>query len=155
MALATMTASRTFGERLSAFADRLESAIEGPACARFPDELFSDSEYDAHSWYREFAERVAATFEASGYEPDLDVLTYGLIDFAMQSTAELTRVDGGDHEPEIQAGLVELAIQVLARTRAADGTKHASRSRGNRLRNLYLERMRPAAIDPVFTSRCA
>ena len=147
MALATITTSLALNERLSAFADRLESAIGAPPHAAFPDELFSDREHDAHACYREMAERVAAAFEACGYEPDLDPMIYGLVDFAVRSTVLLSHVSAGDHLAEIQAGMVEFAIQVLARTQASDGTKHASRSRGNRLRNLYLERMRPAHVN--------
>lgn len=154
MALATMTQSLALDERLSAFADRLESAIGAPPRAAFPDELFSDREHDAHTWYRETAVRVAAAFEARGYEPDLDALIFGLVDFAVRSTVLLSYARAGDHEAEIQAGVVEFAIHVLAKTRASDGTRHASRSRGNRLRNLYLERMRPATADLAQISTC-
>lgn len=148
MAVATIRPRLSFDERLSVFTERLESALGGNSVAAVPAALFSDPSFDAHTWYRVTAERVAASFEAWGYAPDLDSLIWGMVDFSVRWTVALSRSHPHRDAAEIQAGMVELGILIVAKTYASDGTRHASRSTGNRLRNLYLEQMRPPTDDP-------
>src|SRR5688500_4205954 len=111
-----------------------------------PATIFDGESIDRHEWYRATAERVGNTFATRGCQPDLEVMLQGVVDYAEQSGRAVCDSFPNVQEDLIHADMVELAVQILAKTCASDGTRHARRSNGNRVRNLYLERMRAAIV---------
>jgi len=134
--------SSSFGERLTDYAGELERAIGGPLSTVIPATMYVDEEIDRHEWFRFTAERVGATFAGRRYLPDLEIMLQGLVDFAVRSGEEVMACLPSVDSDLIHADMVDLSIQLLAKTCSADGTRHARRSNGNRIRNLYLERVR-------------
>jgi hypothetical protein len=109
--------------------------------------MYVEEEIDRHEWFRLTAEHVGVTFARREYWPDLEIMLQGLVDFAVRSGEEVMSCFPAVDSQLIHADMVDLSIQLLAKTCAADGTRHARRSNGNRIRNLYLERTRVMSGD--------
>jgi hypothetical protein len=129
-------------DRLTAYVCELERVIGGPLSTVMPPTMYVEEEVDRHEWFRLTAERVGATFAGRAYWPDVEIMLQGLVDFAVRSGEDVMACFPTVDAQLIHADMVDLSIQLLAKTCAADGTRHARRSNGNRIRNLYLERIR-------------
>jgi hypothetical protein len=138
----------SFSDQLTAYACELEQAIGGPLSTIIPPTMYvEEDEVDRHEWFRLTAERVGTAFAGHGYAPDLEIMLHGLVDFAVRSWKDVRVCFPAVDAQLLHADMVELSIQLLAKTCAADGTKHARRSNGNRIRNLYLERTRVTSYE--------
>ena len=126
------------------FTRKLQDGLGQESIQRlYPAEVFEqDTEEDMYMRGDKLARQVAEGWQLgennTGFKPSFEVMLNALADHAVVWSYTLEQVMPKELAPRIQVGMVHFAIQILAKTEAADG-RHASMRDRSLMRRRFQE----------------